>query len=1272
MLRRVAGPMARHPLMVLVIALVACAGMATGFVRYSIDAGQSLLVGSNSSAGQANQRFTQSFGTDPIVVVLTAGNPTAPYLEKNLQRLTALEQDLAHDPRVSQVLGPGTVANAALSATTAEVSKVLTEYPTFVAETAYLDARQKGQTDATTLQTQFQSNYQSAQQLLELLRGTRRLRRAPGPADVRRGSRSRPATASSTARRRRPRRPWSTTTCRRCSPSTWRGRATPRTLRARARSSTASPPRSVTATAPSRSSCQITPTCQIYLARILLDLPNCPTEAAVQAANAKGQELFCMPKSAWAAVLPTPSTTASGAIVAREVITVRLTAAAAADRSSVLAIRQKISDELTKGISSDSFTKSFTSAQFTELKQLGPLAPSDCGGATQQQDANCYSRFHDRPFQFVIAGAPLLTYGVVDAMSQTLLILLPVVMVLMAILLVVTFRVRGRLWPLLAAVGAGGSTVGLSLWLGIPVTPAVLAGVPVLVGLAVDYAVQLVARYDEQRRLGADRSAAIEEAMLRSGPATFTAAVATLAGFGTLMVFAGIDAGPLVAIPLVAEFALVLFVGVIISWLAALFVALPAAALWGRSRPGASQAPVAPRPAARTLGIASAWRGAVVPAIIVALIGWILLPRVPVQTQVDQLLASSLPQLQDVNTVRDQTGFGNEVDIFVQGQVAGPYNQAGTPANVTWQCQVSQGIRSLHADQVALATSIADFFIAASSSSSTASTSPPCVSAPAATNGGGASPSPGASPSAAASPARHRRSRRARRRRPPRTEAPGRASSSPPPLRPPRRRPRRRRRQPRRRAPPRRRQARLRVRRPRRARCRRRRHRRRPRSSATCACSRRWRATSCNRSPTARSRAPPSTSTSTRGSPPTRRPINPSSARIVIGVQSTSIADEARLIDSIRNEIASPPNGMTAAPAGIAALAAQAYDNILSRSLLLNLLPLVVVFLALLAIERDIRRAVLPLLPTAIAAGWAPLILLLLGLLPGNLGATLGSFNPLTVVLGALVIALATEFGVVLLRRFDEECAKGIHPDDAAAATLAVTGKAIRVSALTLGAGFAVLAISALFPHGLPLLGAFGLTVLIDLGLAVAAVFGIMLPVAVAIERSRYEPGRVAVGGPGCPRRPRGPDARPPPPRPAGRGGHAARRLARRPRPTGAVAAPRPRRRHRPPRRARRRQSRRRSPRHRPGRRTAAASAAGAGPRAPRRPPPPTRRPTRRRRRSPGLRAVPGSVAGAAGGRAPVRRRTPADLAGGAQTTPAAWSTLSTMTRRRRAALSAA
>ncbi|MBV8194726.1 MAG: MMPL family transporter, partial [Candidatus Dormibacteraeota bacterium] len=121
--------------------------------------------------------------------------------------------------------------------------------------------------------------------------------------------------------------------------------------------------------------------------------------------------------------------------------------------------------------------------------------------------------------------------------------------------------------------------------------------------------------------------------------------------------------------------------------------------------------------------------------------------------------------------------------------------------------------------------------------------------------------------------------------------------------------------------------------------------------------------------------------------------------------------------------------------------------------------------------------------------------------LPGGVGQTLGSLNPLTVVLGALVIALGTEFAVMLLSRFYEERRRGLDPDEAAAAALHGVGRAIRISALTLGAGFGVLAISGLFPNSFPLIADFGLAVVIDLALAVGAVFLVMLPVAVALER---------------------------------------------------------------------------------------------------------------------------------------------------------------------------
>lgn len=229
-------------------------------------------------------------------------------------------------------------------------------------------------------------------------------------------------------------------------------------------------------------------------------------------------------------------------------------------------------------------------------------------------------------------------------------------------------------------------------------------------------------------------------------------------------------------------------------------------------------------------------------------------------------------------------------------------------------------------------------------------------------------------------------------------------------------------------------------------------------------------------------------------------PINPTASRIAIGVRSTSIADQARLIDDLDRTLA-PPNGLSARPTGLAALAATAYDTLTSRALFLNLTPLVVVAVILLLIYREPRQALLPVLPTALAAGWGPLLLVVLGRLPGTRGSTVAELNPLTVVLGALVVALGTEFGVVLLRRFYEECAAGMEPEVAAGAALAGVGRAIRVSALTLGGGFAVLAISGVLPGGLPLVSDFGLVVVADLALAVAAVFMVMLPLAVGLER---------------------------------------------------------------------------------------------------------------------------------------------------------------------------
>jgi hypothetical protein len=261
--------------------------------------------------------------------------------------------------------------------------------------------------------------------------------------------------------------------------------------------------------------------------------------------------------------------------------------------------------------------------------------------------------------------------------------------------------------------------------------------------------------------------------------------------------------------------------------------------------------------------------------------------------------------------------------------------------------------------------------------------------------------------------------------------------------------------------------------------------------------------------------------------------IDPRSARIVMATRITSASELARLVDQVRSDISRTRPGVlsTAEPTGLTALAVQAYDTLTSRALFLNLVPVAAVALLLLALLRSPRRALLPVLPTALAAGWAPLVVRLLGRLPGDAGATLGSLNPLTVVLGALVVALGTEFGVVLLERFHEERWRGLEPGEAAAVALSGVGRAIGVSALTLGAGFAVLALSGLLPGSIPLIADFGLAVVLELALAVVAVVAVMLPLAVALEMRSPLPApvpRAPLPAPDLP----APDLRPTPPGP--------------------------------------------------------------------------------------------------------------------------------------------
>jgi predicted RND superfamily exporter protein len=102
----------------------------------------------------------------------------------------------------------------------------------------------------------------------------------------------------------------------------------------------------------------------------------------------------------------------------------------------------------------------------------------------------------------------------------------------------------------------------------------------------------------------------------------------------------------------------------------------------------------------------------------------------------------------------------------------------------------------------------------------------------------------------------------------------------------------------------------------------------------------------------------------------------------------------------------------------------------------------------------------------------------------------------MSATLGTLVIAISTEFSVLLSERFRQERAAGHEPRQALALTYQRTGKAVLASGITAIAGFAVLIVS-----DITMLRDFGFVTLIDLTVSLAGVLVILPSVLALSER---------------------------------------------------------------------------------------------------------------------------------------------------------------------------
>jgi predicted RND superfamily exporter protein len=181
-----------------------------------------------------------------------------------------------------------------------------------------------------------------------------------------------------------------------------------------------------------------------------------------------------------------------------------------------------------------------------------------------------------------------------------------------------------------------------------------------------------------------------------------------------------------------------------------------------------------------------------------------------------------------------------------------------------------------------------------------------------------------------------------------------------------------------------------------------------------------------------------------------------------------------------------PPSGATAIPSGLVVVGVALVKALQANRTAMTLTALALVAFLLLLYYRRLVQTLLTLVPVLVAVGLSSVVVFATGL----------ELSPLTSVAGPLVIAVGTEFAVLIMSRYVEERERGRSREDAVDVGIVRIGRAFVASGLTLVGGFAVIALSAF-----PLLRDFGMIVALNTLVALIVALVVLPPLLVWADR---------------------------------------------------------------------------------------------------------------------------------------------------------------------------
>jgi uncharacterized protein len=260
----------------------------------------------------------------------------------------------------------------------------------------------------------------------------------------------------------------------------------------------------------------------------------------------------------------------------------------------------------------------------------------------------------------ITTGAPVLLKDINDYLTGGMLTLGAIAVAIMIVILLVLFNVRWRLLPLGVILIGIIWAFGLAGYLGIPLTIVTIAGLPVMLGIGIDYAIQMHARVEEEVVIDRDPHP-IQETARNLCPALLVVTFDAIFAF-TALRFA--------KVPMLRQFGLLLAVGIAVICLCSIVVTLATLGIREYKSP-------TKRRDFRTgpLGRLVVWLGGLpggvaIPLVVASVIifaGGILVEgKLVLQTDPIKWVNQKSKVIHDLHVLDRETGSSSELGMFVQ------------------------------------------------------------------------------------------------------------------------------------------------------------------------------------------------------------------------------------------------------------------------------------------------------------------------------------------------------------------------------------------------------------------------------------------------------------------------------------------------------------------------------------------------------------------------------------------------------------------------------